>query len=150
MERARSRHKAIIILTYLLPAHKIRASTNHGRYLFHNRVLRVAVGGVDLALELVRSPSRSPLIANPGTIPASRPGGTAARRSSTTGPGAKCGDMAAAELAPVGEDRRQDLTQLGRPEPQKPVPGPPCKGLRYPLGQRRFTGTTIPSGIHPN
>lgn len=52
----------------MLPAHKIRASPNHGRYLFHNRVLRLAVGGVDLALELVRSPSPSLLTANPGKI----------------------------------------------------------------------------------
>jgi hypothetical protein len=53
-------------------------------------------------------------------------------------PGARCRDMAAAEPAPVGEDRRQDLTQLGGPEPQEPVPGPPCKGLPQALGQRRF------------
>jgi hypothetical protein len=38
------------------------------------------------------------------------------------GPGAKCGDMAAAAPAPVGEDLRQELTQLGGPEPQEPVP----------------------------
>ena len=52
----------------MVPAHKVRTSPNHGRYLFHNRVLRVVVGGIDLALELVRSPSRSPVTANPGKI----------------------------------------------------------------------------------
>jgi hypothetical protein len=51
--------------------------------------------------------------------------------------------MASAEFAPVDEDRRQDLTQLGGPEPQEPVPGPPCKGSatyptsHYILPQRR-------------
>ena len=32
--------------------------------------------------------------------------------------------MAAAEPAPVGEDRRQELTRLGGPEPQEPVRDP--------------------------
>jgi len=52
----------------MLPANKIRSSPNHGRYLFHNRILRLGVGGVDLALELLRSPSRLPLTVSPGKI----------------------------------------------------------------------------------
>ena len=55
-------------------------------------------------------------------------------------PRAECGDVAVAELPPVGEDRRQDLTDLGGPEPQEPVPGPSTEGL--PRRARRAPGSS--------
>jgi hypothetical protein len=52
----------------MLPADTIRTTPNRGHYLFHNRWLRVAVGGIDLVLGLLHSPSRSSMAANPGKI----------------------------------------------------------------------------------
>ena len=42
------------------------------------------------------------------------------------------------KLAPVGEDRRKDLADLGGPEPQEPVPGPAAKACRMRSARRRL------------
>ena len=52
----------------MLSADKLRPTPNRGRYMFHNRALRLAVGGFDLALKVLPSPSHLPLTANPREI----------------------------------------------------------------------------------
>lgn len=46
----------------MLAKHQIRSVSNKGRYLFHNRLLHLLIGGSDWVLQLFRKPSREPLV----------------------------------------------------------------------------------------
>src|SRR5216117_3411580 len=54
------------------------------------------------------------------------------------GPGAQRRDVAAAELPPVGEDRRKDLADLNPSERQEPVPRASREGPLQAPGKRGF------------
>ncbi len=56
---------------------------------------------------------------------------------------AERGDEAAAELAPVGKDRRQNLTDLGGTELQQPVPAPAVERVTNPRRERRVEHRSV-------
>jgi ADP-heptose:LPS heptosyltransferase len=52
----------------MLTTDQIRSTPNKGRYLFHNRILHLLIGGVDSVLESFKKPSQIALSANPKRI----------------------------------------------------------------------------------